>query len=126
MARFIAGKLLPWRRYWVRWDGSVNSGYDGRGFVDDPEDEYGALMNPAVRPIDDLLSLPCLVLGGQPGIGKSTEIDRLQARRSEWLRPDESLIIAGCLDIDSTSALLRDTVESRAWRETLEDRKSVV
>ncbi len=89
--RMIAGQLLPWRRFWTPPAGRLSAGHDGRGFLDDPEDELGRAMNPELHLLSELLARSCLVLSGQPGIGKTTEVDALAARSMEWLAPDETL-----------------------------------
>ena len=46
----------------------------GGGYLQDPEAEYGELTNPYAVPFGSIDSLPCLVLLGEPGIGKSRAI----------------------------------------------------
>ncbi len=47
---------------------------DGDGFIYDPEAEYGHAANPSLRSLVDWKEAPCLVLLGEPGMGKSTEL----------------------------------------------------
>ena len=78
--RMIAGKILPWRRFWTPLAGRLSAGHDGRGFIDDPEDDFGHALNPAVFSLAELLARPCLVLSGQPGIGKTQRSLRLSSQ----------------------------------------------
>lgn len=47
----------------------INLSYDG--FLYDPESEYGHIHNPDVVPFESIMSIQCLVLLGEPGIGKT-------------------------------------------------------
>lgn len=68
-----------WRRYWVPREGTMFLG-DG-GFLNDPESKYASITSPDLAPLEALQDVPCLVLLGEPGIGKSTvvrdDFDRL-------------------------------------------------
>jgi hypothetical protein len=117
--RLIAGQLVPWRRYWAAPSARLSAGHDGRGFLDDPEDELGRALNPHVHLIRELLDRHCLVLSGQPGIGKTTEVDQLAAEAVEWLQPNETLIpLTGRL-LHSPEELRRRTVESEQWNSAI-------
>jgi hypothetical protein len=119
MPRPITGKVLPWRRYWTPLAGRLSAGHDGRGFIDDPEDEFGHSLNPEVVRIAELLARPCLALTGQPGIGKTNEVQALEKSPGEWLAPDEKLIFLTGRLIHSPEELRRRTVDSQEWREAL-------
>ncbi|HKP01924.1 MAG TPA: hypothetical protein VJU77_01060 [Chthoniobacterales bacterium] len=119
--RLIAGQVVPWRRHWASPTARLSAGHDGRGFLDDPEDELGRALNPHVHQLRDLLTRPCLVLSGQPGIGKTIEVDELAAKATEWLQPNERLIkLTGRL-LHSPEELRRRTIESAAWTSTITD-----
>jgi hypothetical protein len=68
--------FTPWQRFWCPREGVIQLGSDG--FLVDPQSDWGHLRNPDVQPVDFLTEIPCLVLLGEPGIGKSTT---LQAER---------------------------------------------
>src|SRR6266446_1997957 len=121
MARMVSGKALPWQRFWVPQGGKISAGDDGRSFLDDPEGEFGLSRNPDVVKIGDLLQRSCVVLSGQPGIGKTVEFDSLRDRCAEWLASDEALIDFHCRHVTSPEALRLDTVESPQWKKTLEN-----
>ena len=117
--RLIAGQVIPWSRFWVSPRVRLSAGHDGRGFLDDPEDDFSRALNPHVHRLRDLLNRSCLVLSGQPGIGKTIEVDELAAKPNEWLVPNETLIpLAGRL-LRSPDELRRRTIESAAWKSAL-------
>lgn len=62
---------VNWKRFWCPREGSYQ--LSGNGYLYDYESQptYG---NPNIVTLDDLLDMPCLILLGEPGIGKSTEI----------------------------------------------------
>ncbi len=59
-----------WKRFWYPRGKTINRDYGG--YLPDPETEYGRFSNPDVVPFESIASMPCLVLLGEPGIGKST------------------------------------------------------
>jgi len=59
-----------WKRFWCPRDGHLNLG--DRGFLVDPDSDYGQALNPDVVPFDKIACKPCLVFLGEPGIGKTT------------------------------------------------------
>jgi hypothetical protein len=64
----------PWKRFWAPREGQIN--LSDQGFLADPESESGWYSpNPDLQAFGEIAALPCLVLLGEPGIGKSTAID---------------------------------------------------
>ncbi len=117
MGKLIAGQELPWRRFWTPWDKDhqINCGFDGRGFLDDPEGEFGKINNPKVHSVEELLRFHVLVLSGQPGLGKTVEIGKLERQlRSVSRQPDE-IISFHCREIGSDDGLRQHTVASARW-----------
>jgi hypothetical protein len=67
----------PWRRFW--YPRSADFRLTDRGYLIDPEGEHGRLLNPEAVSLDGLYSVPCLVLLGEPGIGKTTALREADA-----------------------------------------------
>jgi hypothetical protein len=44
------------------------------GYLADPDQEYGHIYNPQATTLPNIFEIPCLILLGEPGIGKSDEI----------------------------------------------------
>lgn len=63
-----------WKRFWVARNGKVNLS-DG-GYLRNPDTDFGRVFNPDALPFEAIAEVPCLVLLGEPGIGKSNEIDK--------------------------------------------------
>lgn len=68
-------------RFWCRREGKLS--WDYRGFLEDTEVSY----NPDLVPFSKMSDVPCLVLLGEPGIGKTTELkeeyERVQQELSQ-------------------------------------------
>ena len=58
-----------WKRFWCPRSGKFDLS-DG-GFLSDPEGEYSKWIMQDVVPFESISKYPCLVLLGEPGIGKS-------------------------------------------------------
>jgi predicted NACHT family NTPase len=65
-----------WKRFWCPRSSQINLG--DRGYLTDPESEYGKYANPELVGLDAIADVPCLVLLGEPGIGKSQELVNLK------------------------------------------------
>src|SRR5687767_2462345 len=63
-----------WRRFWCLREESYSLG--DAGFLIDPETEYGRHLQPNAIALNRLDEAPCLVLLGEPGIGKSTSVEQ--------------------------------------------------
>ena len=105
---------LPWRRYWVRFGEAIDCGEE-RGFLTDPEDRYGRHANPNVARLDSLLPrVGPTVLCGEPGIGKSTELEGVRA----VLAPEgEFLRWIVFRDVADVTDFRRRTVDHTLWKE---------
>lgn len=64
----------PWKRLWCPREGNLN--LSDRGYLWDPEWlDLSGFDKSQLRSLDKLQEIPCLVLLGEPGIGKSTAIE---------------------------------------------------
>ena len=58
-----------WKRFWCLRSSSIRLSDDG--YLPDPDSVLGRIYNPNVVPYETIASVPCLVLLGEPGIGKT-------------------------------------------------------
>jgi predicted NACHT family NTPase len=65
-----------WTRFWCPRSSQINLG--DRGYLTDPESEYGKYANPELVGLEAIAEVPCLILLGEPGIGKSQELFNLK------------------------------------------------
>jgi hypothetical protein len=68
----IALSVYPWKRFWYPRDGLVSLADDG--FLVDPDSEHARYYQSDAVPFDAISNGKCLILLGEPGIGKSTAL----------------------------------------------------
>lgn len=115
---------LPWRRLWASRGSEIAP--DGTGFVALPSTDPFFRRNSHLRTLDELEGIPCLLLLGDPGLGKSWEIENYAARLKARLdstsgNPDrpETLVAFDATDFDSREAFRAQVLENpvvAAWR----------
>ena len=69
----MSDKRYNWKRFWYPRTGIID--LSDRGYLYDPDSEYGHIYNPDVVPFESIETVPCLVLLGEPGIGKTRTMD---------------------------------------------------
>lgn len=68
----MAKQIYPWKRFWCSYGGSLSLS-DG-GYLSDPDSEWGHVYTQDIVSFEAIATVPCLVLLGEPGIGKSHAI----------------------------------------------------
>jgi hypothetical protein len=109
--------LVPWKRFWCQLGKQVHVGNEEPGFLTDPEGQFTRFYNPHLRPLDGLLDEACLILCGDPGSGKTTELERTKARFEESLQTGDHMISLEFRDIPNEAVFARRTFDSPIWRE---------
>ncbi|AGF52732.1 sll0178 [Synechocystis sp. PCC 6803] len=72
-----------WKRFWCPRSGNISL-RDG-GYLDDPNTKWGKACNPDLVSLEDIAEIPCLVLLGEPGVGKTHELEKLQRFTEETI-----------------------------------------
>ena len=95
----------------------IDCGEDGRGFLSDPEGEFGKFQNPSLRILSSLVpSTGPLILCGEPGIGKTAELTRLHLELTTDQQNDTSFFKLNARQHVGDMAELREhTVKSERW-----------
>ncbi|MFF2367817.1 hypothetical protein ACFVU0_34595 [Streptomyces sp. NPDC058122] len=75
---FVRGDRIEWNRWWGLKDIALRL---FSGVLPDPLDEHARFINRHVHQLKDFAAYRALVLLGEPGMGKSSELDREVARR---------------------------------------------
>jgi hypothetical protein len=83
--------LYKWKRFWCAPSGRIN--LSDSGFLVDPDGEYGTMMNPDVVPWDAISTNPCLVLLGEPGIGKSAAMNDEHKHTAQACQGSEDQVV---------------------------------
>lgn len=63
-----------WTRFY--YPRSEQFKFDYNGYLEDPFDKYGKFFNSEAKTFEDISNIPCLILLGEPGIGKSYVIKK--------------------------------------------------
>jgi len=63
-------RAYSWKRFWCPPTGKWHP--DKNGFLTDPEHEFSQYIQPDVVSFERISDTPCLILLGEPGIGKTT------------------------------------------------------
>lgn len=106
---------FAWTRFWVPRDGQLL--LDDDGFLIDPEGKLGRFRNPEALSVETVLNRRCAVLLGEPGIGKSTELERVN-RQGTSAPAVAQVLELNLRDYSSDSLLVQDLFDSpklRAW-----------
>jgi predicted NACHT family NTPase len=80
----MSAQVYNWQRFWCPRSGHINLA-DG-GYLYDPEAEWGNAYNPDLVSFSAISQIPCLVLLGEPGIGKSQAIEAEQEKVADELK----------------------------------------
>lgn len=106
-----------WKRYWINPE---NTFYNtDQGFLEDPAGELGKYINTNLVKLEELNGVNCLILLGEPGIGKSTEIKKLFQTICEETNKYETLWLdlRDITNADNFIPKLTSDVKFKQWAE---------
>ena len=110
--------MYNWQRFWCPDEASFSLADDG--FLYDPEAKFSKQINPNVVPFSQLHGAACLILLGEPGIGKSTAVEQeVKAVRRQASASGETVVAVNLGEFGDEVRLIRDvfeTTEIMAWR----------
>jgi hypothetical protein len=104
---------FEWKRFWCPRDGSYN--LSDRGFLSDPEGEWGKYTNPNLVTFDHIAEFPCAVLLGEPGIGKSWTLENESAQVQKSLTSGAKLLRHDLRSFSSDARLMASVFESEMF-----------
>jgi predicted NACHT family NTPase len=111
----MAEQVYDWKRFWCPRSSQINLG--DRGYLTDPESEYGKYANPELVGLEAIADIPCLVLLGEPGIGKSQELVNLKDHTEKNLDSGNEILE---LNLRSCTSLKEDLLQDEqfiAWKD---------
>lgn len=112
-----------WQRFWCPREGGVN--FDN-GFLRDPDGRWGTIFNPDVKSIEEFASYPCLILLGEPGLGKSSEVKRNEELISAVGRKDVQSRVINLSSYDSVERFERNVFQSNEFKSWCVDENSIL
>ena len=111
-------RRFDWNRFWCSREGSFS--LDDYGFLFDPGPERRHFYNPAVLSFDDIARSPCLVLLGEPGLGKTVALDDERSTIERRVAETGELLLWKDLNVYQTDAwLVRSVFEDEVFRSWL-------
>ncbi len=109
-----------WKRFWCPRTAQIN--LSNRGYLVDPDSERGKHCNPELVSFEAISDVPCLVLLGEPGTGKSKAIETEQRNFSNLLETEgKDYLILDLHSYGSEDRLVKDLFESsqvKSWLES--------
>jgi len=100
-----------WKRFWCPRSGYID--LSDRGYLVDPESEWGQHYNTNLVTLEAIADIPCLVLLGEPGIGKSQEMKNLKKYTEETTNSTHKVLALNLQAYGSEDRLVRNLFESR-------------
>lgn len=110
----MSRQKYDWKRFWYPRGGTCILDY--AGYLDNPESSYAHITNPEVVPFEAIARTPCLVLLGEPGIGKSNAIDRAFEQVKKQGKPALKFELRG---YDSSVELCNEIFGNRVFQDWL-------
>jgi len=111
--RVPASHDYPWRRYWHPAGAEVY--IDDQGYLIDAEG-FGRYLNPEMRRLEELDDEPCLILLGEPGMGKSRTLRQTHERLSQAGETVRLILLGRITDTPALASDLFEHTAFKAWR----------
>ena len=105
-------RVFNWKRFWCPRGEMINLA--DRGFLSDPEADWGKALNPELVTFDQLANIRCLALLGEPGIGKSWAIQHASPVGTD---EDTTAIRLDLRSFGSEDRLVKSLFESAQWEQ---------
>src|SRR5882724_5029229 len=106
----IFRKQLPWQRYWHPRGVLPQHDYDG--YLADPKGI--SLIQPNVLPFDEMRSHRCLILLGEPGMGKTTTMKH-EAEAESINNPDNLHLFVNLGQFTTDLGLIQGLFENQVY-----------
>ncbi len=116
--------VFPWKRFWVPLESQISCGFFGEGFLDDPESEWNP-NHEIARTVESLLATKCLILCGEPGLGKSVALEQAFPAVDYVTGGNASIIWVRFRDIPDSSAFTRRVFESTRWKSWIKSNETL-
>lgn len=109
-----------WQRFWCPTAGNLNLNYSG--FLYDRESEYGSYYNRNVVKFDAISDIPCLILLGEAGIGKTTAIEQEYEKvKNRLQRSQDDCLCFSLGDYDSDNNLCNAIFKNERFKNWLDE-----
>jgi predicted NACHT family NTPase len=113
----MSEQIYDWKRFWCPRSGHIS--LEDRGYLLDPESEWGHHYNPDLVGSEAIADIPCLALLGEPGIGKSQAMNDLKKHTEKVIDGSHKILKLNLHSYSSEDRLIRELFESAPftdWR----------
>lgn len=119
MVRIVERPWISWKRWWTPLGGPIHLEQTG-GFLTDPLSEFARFYPLNVFQLTDLLQRHCLVLCGEPGMGKTAELGELEKRSAALADPPRVLRVnfRSCLDGADFHKKVFQSSDWKVWQQS--------
>ncbi|NJN92137.1 MAG: hypothetical protein HC878_18415 [Leptolyngbyaceae cyanobacterium SL_5_14] len=104
-------QIYKWKRFWCPRDAQID--LSDFGYLVDPSSEWGKHRNSELVSLEAIAGIPCLVLSGEPGIGKSQEMEDFKDYIKDFIDDDDQIL---SLDLDDYS---EDKLHAKLFESTV-------
>lgn len=99
-----------WKRFWHLRE--VNVSLSDDGFLYDPCSKYGDVFNPNLLTLESIAKTPCLILLGEPGIGKTQELNSYyDYKRNNLTNSEDRALMFNLGDYQTEDRLYKEIFE---------------
>ena len=107
----MINQIFPWKRFWCTRTGTIS--LNDNGFFLDPESEYARYHHKGVVAFEEIQKTPCLILLGEPGIGKTTTLNsEIKTLENQIIESDDELFYKNLNEYGDENRLIREIFES--------------
>ncbi|MFQ5741836.1 MAG: NACHT domain-containing protein, partial [Acidobacteriota bacterium] len=104
----------PWKRFWCPRGAAISLA--DRGYLVDPRTDYGKAYNPDLVMLEEIQEIPCVILLGEPGLGKSQAL----VEAFEAGRGSSPVVLKDLRAYDTDNYLVKDIFRDSTLRDWLE------
>ena len=113
----MSKQVYDWKRFWCPRTGSINS--TDSSYLSAPAAEWNKSYNQNLVTLEEIADKSCLVLLGEPGLGKSQELDKLKSYTVANVDGDDQILeldLDDCTKSELHSKLFKSTIFT-SWLE---------
>lgn len=111
----VSKQIYNWKRFFCPRTAQID--LSDRGYLVDPQSEWGKHYNPGLVGLEAIADIPCLILLGEPGIGKSQEMENLRSYTETKINSPHTIFK---LNLRSCTSLKEDLFQDEefiAWKD---------
>ncbi len=113
----MSDQVYDWKRFWCPRSGQFD--LSDRGYLTDPDSDWGKSQNSSLISFESLVETQCLVLLGEPGSGKSRELRNLRDYTQSVLHETNKPLFLDLKAYGSETQFIQNLFESKRFTDWL-------